>query len=130
MSFVLVKGAIIKCPHGGQLKLSSGDSRLSVDGSDAITVGMEAGLTFGAPNVPPTPDVVSPCSGQVQPPTTPPTFKPCVTSPATQGMATKLVVGTAAALLDNAAGTTITPQPQPPGQWTVVNAGQAKLEAV
>jgi hypothetical protein len=127
MSFVLVKGAVIQCTHGGQLKLSSGDSGLSVDDNGAITFGMEAGLKFGAPGAP-VPDMVAPCTGQVQPATTPPTFKPCVTNPATQGMATKLVVGTVAVLLDNAAGTTATPQP--PGQWTVVTAGQAKLEAV
>jgi hypothetical protein len=126
MSFVLVKGAIIKCNHQGQLRLSSGDSRLSVDDNGAITFGMEVNLTFGAPNAPPTPDMVSPC--QAQTPSSPPTYKPCVTNAATQGMATKLVVGTVAVLLDNAAGTTLSGAG--PGQWSVVAAGQAKLESV
>lgn len=128
MSFVLVEGAIIQCSHGGQLKLSAGDARLSVDGNGAIVFGNEAGLTFGAPNAP-GPDGLPPCLGQVQPPPpTGPVFVPCVTNAAAEGMATKLAVGTVAALLDSASGTTITPQP--PGQWNVVSAGQAKLEAV
>ena len=127
MSFVLVAGAIIGCSHGGQVKLSAGDSRLIVDDNGAITLGMEAGLTFGSPNSP-TPGM-APCTGQVLPvPPTGPAFTPCITNPAAQGMATKLAVGNLPALLDTAAGTTVTPQP--PGQWSVVSAGQAKLEAV
>ena len=50
MGLVLVKGAVVKCTHSGQLKLSKGDTRLTVDGNGAVTQGMEAGLTFGSPH--------------------------------------------------------------------------------
>lgn len=128
MSFVVVEGAVIQCSHGGQLKLSSGDNRLNVDGNGvngAITLGMEAGLKFGAPDAP-VQDMVAPCSAQT--PTTPPKFVPCVTAAASQGIATKLAVGNVPALLDNASGTTVSGAG--PGQWKVANPGQAKLEAV
>jgi hypothetical protein len=119
MAMVVVKGAIIKCSHGGQLKLSSGDSKLEVDGSGAVTSGMEAGLAFA----PGGPDVVAPC-----PYTTPAgVTSPCSsTTPATQGTSTKLTVGGMAVLLDSAQGQTIN---VPPGTWSVTNAGQSKLEA-
>lgn len=118
---VLVKGTILQCTHGGQLQLSAGDARLSVNGSGVITSGMEAGLTFGSPTTPAA-GMVSPCSAQT--PSTPPVFVPCVTTPATAGVSTKLTVGGMPALLENARGTTASGAG--PGSWSVSSAGQPK----
>jgi hypothetical protein len=128
MGIVVVQGAVIKCPHGGQLKLLSADSRLTVTDSGVVTSGMEAGLTFGSPQVP-VPGMVSPCIAQTPPPpATPFTFVPCVTSAALPvGLATKLTVGGLPALLDSASGPTISGAG--PGTWSVSSAGQQKLEA-
>jgi hypothetical protein len=128
MGTVLVQGAVIQCPHGGQLKLLTGDPRLTVTGNGAVTSGMEAGLTFASPQVP-APGMVSPCSAQVLPVTTPPTFVPCVTAAALPGgLAAKLTVGDRPVLLDSASG--ITASGQGPGTWSVSSPGQQKLEAV
>jgi hypothetical protein len=124
MALVLVKGAVIKCSHGGQLKLSGGDTRLTVDGNGALTSGMEAGQSFGSPQKPVS-GMLSPCTAQT--PSTPPAFVPCVTGPAIAGMAVKLAVGTMPALLDSARGMTVSGSG--PGTWSVGTAGQAKLEA-
>ena len=123
MTLVLVKGAVLKCSHGGQLKLAGGDTRLTVDGKGAVTVGMEAGLTFGSPSAL-VAGMVAPCSAQT--PSTPPTFVPCVTSPAVAGQARLLTLGGKPALLANARGTTVSGAG--PGTWTVAQAGQSKLD--
>jgi hypothetical protein len=120
---VLVIGATIQCSHGGQFRLSSGDSRLTVDGNGAVLSGTEAGLAFGS-SVAPLPGL-SPCP--VMTSSTPPLPSPCVTGPAAAGMAIKLAVGGTPVLLDSATGTTI--NPANPGTWSVSDAGQTKLEA-
>lgn len=125
MGMVIVQGAVIQCPHGGQLKLLTGDSRLVVDENGAVTSGMEAGLTFGSPQAP-VPGMVSACNAQTT--TSPPAFVPCVTAatlPA--GLATKLTVGNLPVLLDSASGPTVSGAG--PGTWSVGDAGQQKLEA-
>ena len=124
MAMVLVKGGVIKCSHGGQLQLLSGDARLTVDGSPALTKGMEAGLTFGSPTTP-VPGMMTPCSAQTPAPAS--AFVPCVTAPAMAGQAVKLTVGNLPVLLDSATGTTASGAG--PGTWSVASAGQAKLEA-
>jgi hypothetical protein len=124
MSLILVKGAVIKCSHGGQLKLAKGDARLTVDGNGAVTLGMEAGLTFGSPSAP-VAGMLAPCSAQT--PSTPPAFVPCVTTPAIAGLALKLAVGGKPVLLDRAQGTTVSGAG--PGTWSVASAGQRKLES-
>ncbi|HVQ93852.1 MAG TPA: hypothetical protein VMU51_22630 [Mycobacteriales bacterium] len=124
MSLVVVKGAVIKCSHGGQLKLSTGDTRLTVDGNGAVTFGMEAGLSFGSPTKP-VAGMLAPCSAQT--PSTPPVFVPCVTTPAVAGQAVKLALGGKPALLDKAKGTTVSGAG--PGTWSVAKAGQTKLES-
>jgi hypothetical protein len=120
MALVVVSGALVKCSHGGQLKLSTGDSRLDVRGAAAVTSGMEAGLAFA----PGAPGVLVPC-----PITTPAGApSPCTsTMRATSGTATKLFVGTTAVLLDSAGGKTI--NAQSPGDWSIADPGQSKLEA-
>ncbi len=122
MAMVLVKGAIIKCTHGGQLRLGTGDSRLTADGNGAVTFGMEAGLTFGSAAVA-VPGMISPC-GAVAPNGQP---QPCVTSPAIAGQATKLTVGNIPVLLDSAQGPTVSGAG--PGTWSVSSAGQTKLDS-
>jgi hypothetical protein len=124
MGLVLVKGAVLACSHGGQLKLDGGDSRLTVDGKGALTAGVEAGLSFGSPQKPVS-GMVSPCTAQT--PSTPPSFVPCVTAPAIAGLALKLAVGGTPVLLDSARGTTVSGSG--PGTWSVGMAGQTKLEA-
>jgi hypothetical protein len=120
MGVVVVAGATLKCSHGGQLKLSTGDSRLEVDGSGAVTSGMESGLAFA----PGAPGVIAPC-----PITTPAGApSPCSsTAPATKGTSSKLYVGEMPVLLDDAGGQTI--NAVSPGTWSVADAGQSKLEA-
>ena len=120
MAKVVVKGATIKCSHGGQVQVSSGDSRLQVDGNGAVTSGMEAGLAFA----PGAPGVMAPC-----PITTPAGApSPCSsTTPAASGTATKLSVGEVPVLLDSAQGQTI--NAVSPGTWSIGDAGQSKLEA-
>jgi hypothetical protein len=126
MGTVLVQGAVIQCPHGGQLRLTSGDTRLTVAGRGVVTSGMEAGLTFGSPQTP-VPGMVSPCTAQTRVPP-PPVFVPCVTAAALpSGLATKLTVGSLPVLLDSASGATVSGQG--PGTWSVSDPGQQKLEA-
>ncbi len=59
MALVVVQGAVIKCQHGGQMRLLTGDARLVVGQNGAVTSGMEAGLTFGSAQVR-VPGMVSP----------------------------------------------------------------------
>jgi hypothetical protein len=125
MGKVLVQGAVIQCTHGGQLKLMTGDARLSVTQNGALTSGMEAGLTFGSPQAP-VAGMISPCSAQT--PTAPPAFAPCVTAATLPpGLAQKLTVGNLPVLLDSASGPTVSGAG--PGSWSVSSAGQQKLEA-
>ena len=122
MGKVLVKGAVIQCPHGGQLKLTSGDARLAVAGMGVVTSGMEIALTFGSP-VKPVPGMVSPCTAGA-----PNNYVPCVTSAAVPaGLAKKLAVGNVPVLLDSASGPTVSAAGA--GIWSVTNPGQQKLEA-
>jgi hypothetical protein len=119
MGQILVAGAIIQCSHKGQVKLSGGDSRLTVSGNGAITFGMESGLAFA----PGSPGLVSPCTALF------PNGNPAycsATSPATAGQATLLAVGGTPVLLDNASGQTINPTGVP-GTWSVTSAGQSLL---
>ena len=126
MGLVVVRGAIIRCSHGGTLKLSVGDTRMTVQGSGVVTSGMENGITFGSP-VTPVPDMVSPCAAQT--PTTPPQFKPCLTAAATpDGLARKLTVGDKLVLVENAAGTTASGAG--PGTWQVTDPGQQILRTI
>jgi hypothetical protein len=119
----LVEGAVIKCPHGGQAKLTSGDSKFKIGGSAVITSGQEVGISFGAFNAPPTPDQPSPCSiNNMGAPT------PCSgTLAATAGMSMKLKVGGAPALLDTATGM-VPNATTGPAPWTVVSAGQTLMK--
>ena len=127
MGRILVNGAVVKCNHSGQLKLSKGDTRLTVDGKGAVLLGMEAGLTFGSPTAP-VAGMLAPCSAQMPSPPAPPlTYVPCVTSPAIAGQAVKLAVGGKPVLLDSARGVTVSGAG--PGTWSVAQAGQQKLEA-
>jgi hypothetical protein len=124
MSLVMVKGATLKCSHGGQIQVSAGDPRLNVNGNGAVTSGMESGLSFAAGT--------PPCNNVTTTPTPPgPAPAPCVTLPATAGRARKLSVGGLPVLLDSATGPTVPAAlPANAGTWSVASPGQAKLEAV
>jgi hypothetical protein len=125
MGLVVVQGAVIKCQHGGQLQLLTGDARLVVGQNGAVTSGMEAGLTFGTTQTP-VPGMVSPCTAVTK--TNPPAPAPCLTAATVPaGLATKLTVGNIPVLLDSASGPTTSAAG--PGTWSVGNAGQQKLEA-
>lgn len=118
MADVVVTGGVLKCSHQGQAKLSSGDSRLTVDGKAAVVSGQEVGVSFADGS----PGVTVPC-----PFTTNAGESPCTaTSAATAGLSTKLLVGGLGVLLDTATGQTVN---KPPATWSVADAGQSKLTA-
>jgi len=121
MAKVVVVGGIIRCNHGGQRRLTSGDSRLNVDGNNVVVQGLETGLSFA----PAPPVVTMPC-----PVTTPAgNPSPCTaTLAATTGISTKLVVGGMGTLLDTASGNATNAQ-DPTATWSVASAGQNKLDA-
>jgi hypothetical protein len=122
MAQVLVAGATLQCKHNGQLRLSGGDSRLSVSGSGAITFGMEAGLSFAIGS----PGVTTPCPFPDPKSGAP---SPCAaTLPATTGISILLAVGGTPVLLDNAAGNAVN-QGDPAATWSVASAGQTLLSA-
>ena len=120
MGQVLVAGGIIQCSHKGQVKLSGGDSRLTVSGNGAITFGMESGLAFS----PGSPGLVSPCTF-LDPKSGSPSYC-AATLPATAGQATLLAVGGTPVLLDNASGVATNPSGVP-ATWSVASAGQSLL---
>jgi hypothetical protein len=119
MANVVVKGGVLSCAHKGEVRLSSGDGRLSVDGNGAVLSGMEVGLSFalGAPGV------TTPCPIQ----TAGGSPAPCAgTVAASSGVSAKLTVGGLGVLLDSAGGNVPNPQ-LGPATWSVASAGQAKL---
>jgi hypothetical protein len=125
MGSVLAVGAIIKCSHGGSLKLAQGSSKLSVGGNAVVTAGMESGLSFavGSPNV------VTPCPKLGPGPAFPPS--PCASTGSSlpPGVAVKLLVDGKGVLLDSASGLATNPN-DPAATWSVTSAGQTLLEAV
>jgi hypothetical protein len=122
MPNVVVAGGVIQCSHSGQIKFSSGSSKLEVDGAGAITFGMEAGLSFAAD----APGVIAPCTQPTQPPTTPPTLSPCTSSPATAGVSTIVTIGGAGVLLSNAKGLCVNTS-DPSAKWSVASPGETVL---
>lgn len=124
MPLVLVEGAAISCPHGGQSRLLGGSPSVTVNGQGVLTSGTEAGLVFGGAPGPPPPGTVTPCTA-VTPSGTP---QPCVTAPTPPtGLATLLSVGGRPALLATAGG--VTASGAGPGTWRVTDPGQQILEA-
>lgn len=119
MANVVVAGGVLSCAHQGQVRLSSGDGRLTVDGNGAVLSGMEVGLSFA----PGTPGVITPCpitSAGGSP-------APCAgTLAATSGVSAKLTIGGLGVLLDSAGGNVPNPQ-LGNATWSVTSAGQAKL---
>lgn len=118
MPDVVVVGGVIKCSHGGQVRLASGDIRLNVDDNGALVQGQEIGLSFA----PATPGVIAPC-----PFATTGGPSPCTaTMAATGGISTKLAVGALGVLLDTASGKAVNAQ-DPSAVWSIQSAGQSKL---
>jgi hypothetical protein len=121
MSLVLDEDAILVCSHGGQIRIGTGDSRLSGGGVTVVTSRMEAGLTFPS-GVPPA------CNNMTTSST--PSPAPCITEAAGAGLAVKLSVGGQPVLLHSADGATKPAAlPATPGTWKVLSPGQAKLQA-
>lgn len=118
MAGVVVTGGVLTCSHKGRAKLSSGDSRLTVDGKAAVVSGHEVGVSFatGSPGV----DV--PCNFKTNAGPSPCT----ATVAATAGVSTKLTVGGLGVLLDNATGTAVNTI-DGSATWSVADAGQSKL---
>ena len=98
--------------------LSRGSSQLEISGSQAITSGMEAGLSFA----PGSPGVTSPCTGEL--PNGNPSY--CTSAPAQAGVSTLLLIGGVGVLLDNATGPTV--NLAGPGTWSIASAGQTLVE--
>jgi hypothetical protein len=114
---VVVKDGSLACTHAGKATVSSVSSRLTVGGKGVLLSGKESGLD---------------CAGCTNKTTSSPSSAaPCVSDPATAGVATKLTVGGTAVLLASAKGSThpkVTPAAV--GTWSVNGAGQSKLRAV
>jgi hypothetical protein len=120
MPNVVVAGGVIKCSHSGQIKFSSGSSKLVVNGAGAITFGMEAKLSFalGAPGV------IAQCTQKTN--SSPPAPSPCVSSPATAGVSTLVTIGGAGVLLDNAQGLCVNAA-DPSASWSIGSPGETVL---
>lgn len=126
MPRVVVAGAILQCSHGGQVRLSSGNSKLQVSDKAVVTAGMEVGLSFAPLGSPPTPSQPAPCP--IQGPGSPPPPTPCTaTLAATSGVSQLLTVDGAGALLSSAGGNTV--NSTSPGTWSIADPGQTLLEA-
>jgi hypothetical protein len=124
MPKIVVVGGFVECKHGGRTKLKSGNAKLKIGGAEVVTAGSEAGVSFIALTVPPTPDNPAPCTQQS--PTGSPS--PCAkTLPATIGVSTKIKVDGVGVLLDTASGSATNPN-DPSAQWTISDAGQALME--
>lgn len=119
---VVVAGGVIQCNHGGQIKFSSGSSKLAINGAGAITFGMEANLSFALGS----PGVIAPCTQPTQPPTNPPTVSPCTSSPATAGVSALVTIGGAGVLLSNAQGLCVNTS-DPSAKWSIGSAGETVL---
>jgi hypothetical protein len=120
MANVVVASGVLSCSHQGRARLSSGDSRLTVDGQAAVVRGQEIGISFATGS----PDVLVPCpfSTNAGP-------SPCAaTIAATAGISTKLTVGGLGVLLDTASGKATNPQ-DASAKWSVADPGQRKLTA-
>ncbi|HWE37625.1 MAG TPA: hypothetical protein VG406_13740 [Isosphaeraceae bacterium] len=122
MPKVVVAGAILACSHGGQAKLSGGDSRLTVSGRPAITAGQEAGVSFATGS----PGLVTPCPNPNKTPP-PPTIPCTATVAATAGVSTLWTVGGQGVLLANATGLA-TNANDPAAKWSVSDPGQSLLD--
>jgi hypothetical protein len=121
MAQVLVAGAVIECSHGGRVRISSGNSLMTVGGKQVVTADMLVGLSFA-----PGPNMVAPCPVTTK--STPPAPSPCSsTLPPTAGLATYLSLNQLPVALDTARGNTL--NTQDPGTWSVADAGQTDLEA-
>ena len=121
-------GATLACPHGGQIKLLSGDPRLQVGTANAVVSGMEVGLSFASPVSPPSPRTVTPCTATAAGPSN---FSPCIAPQPSgpSGLARKLFVGGRPALLETATGLVVNAAFPPGLTWRVADPGQSKLEA-
>jgi hypothetical protein len=116
MPQVLVVGATLLCPHGGVLKIPTGNPLLTIAGQNAVTLGQEVGLTFALAE----PYVVSPCTIE----NSSGTPSPCgIATPATSGASTLLAIGGAPALLSSASGMAAN-LTVGPSQWKVGLAGE------
>jgi hypothetical protein len=116
MPNVVVAGGVIQCNHGGQIKFSSGSSKLAVNGAGAITFGMEAGLSFAAGS----PGVIVPCTKMTQ------SSPPCTSSPATAGVSTLVTIGGTGVLLGNAQGFCVNGV-DPSASWSIGSPGETVL---
>ncbi len=119
MPQVLVVGATLQCPHGGVLKIPTGNPLLKIAGQNAVALGQEVGLSFalGAPYV------VSPCP--IHNASNAPT--PCqIESPATAGASTVLAIQNTPVLLSTAFGLAANAT-EGPSPWKVGFAGETLL---
>jgi hypothetical protein len=113
---VVVAGGSLGCDHTGSATVSSVSARLTVGEKGVLLKGSESGLNFTG------------CTNQT---TSSPTSKaPCVSDPATAGVATKLTVGGTAVLLAAVGPTHPSVTPAAVGTWSVQDAGQSRLTAV
>jgi hypothetical protein len=118
MSNVVVAGGLIQCSHKGSVKLAGGDPRLEISGAQALTAGMEIGISFATA----APGVITPC-----PLPGPGGSSPCsATIAATTGVSGQMTVGGRGVLLDSASGRATNPN-DANATWSIVQAGQTIL---
>ena len=123
MAFVVVTGAVMQCNHHGQVGLTSGNAKLTVDGQAAVTAGLAVGISFA----PGSPGLLAPCQ-KLASAGSPPPASPCTaTKPATSGVSLKITVDGQGALLDSASGPAANLN-DPFAAWSIASAGQTKLQ--
>jgi len=123
---VVVVGGFLECSHGGKTKISSGNEKLKISGSAAVTLGLESGYAFLPANAPPTPDQPAPCKKTAAGTPFPPS--PCsATLAATTGVSTKIKVDGVGVLLDTASGPAVNAN-DPGAKWKISDAGQPLLK--
>lgn len=129
MPNIVVVGGFVECSHGGKSKIKSGNAKLKISGAEAVTMGMEVGLSFLPANATPTPDNPAVCT-RLADAGSPPPPSPCSgTMAATVGISTKIKVDGVGVLLDTASGTA-TNRNDLDAKWKISDAGQTIMKEV
>ena len=111
MAKVITEAAKVICPHGGTITFTASQQLLQIDDKAVLVQGDEATVSISGCTT------TNASAGQA----------PCVTITLLAGMATSVTVSEKPVLLETATGLTSS---TPPGKWSVVSAGQIKLDAV
>ncbi|SRR6266567_133831 len=111
MAKVLTEGSTVVCPHKGPIKFTASQHLLAVDKQAVLVTDDINNVTINCP-------IQTDLSKNL---------KKCSLLSLASGAATKLTVGNKPVLLETAKGAT---DGLPAGTWSVLSAGQTKLDAV